>query len=112
MRNIETAIDKLKDLDLQRYNGIKNKIEPNTPITENIDSLTEEKRKTLGIKKLPQSLQKSLEAFENSKFIKKILGKQLVDLFAEIKREEIEQYQIAKNDGKEAKWELDKYLLL
>ena len=26
MRNIETAIDKLKDLDLQRYNGIKNKI--------------------------------------------------------------------------------------
>jgi len=92
--------------------GIKNKIEPNTPITEDLDSLTEEKRKTLGIKKLPQSLQKALEAFENSKFIKKILGKQLVDIYVEIKREEIDQYQIAKNDGKEVKWELDKYLLL
>ncbi len=92
--------------------GIKNKIEPNTPITENIDSLTEEKRKIFGIKKLPQNLQKSLEAFENSKFIKKILGKQLVDIYIDIKREEIDQYQIAKNNGKEAKWELDKYLLL
>ena len=92
--------------------GIKNKIEPNTPTTEDIDSLTEEKRKTLGIKRLPPSLQKSLEAFENSKFIKKTLGKQLVDIYVEIKREEIDQYQIAKNDGKEVKWELDKYLLL
>jgi len=92
--------------------GIKNKIEPNTPITEDIDSITEEKRKTLGIKKLPQSLQKALEAFENSKFIKKILGKQLVDIYVEIKREEIDQYQIAKNDGKEVIWEFDKYLSL
>lgn len=92
--------------------GIKNKIEPNTPITENIDSLTDEKRKILGIKKLPQSLQKSLEAFENSKFIKKTLGKQLVDIYIEIKRDEIDKYQIAKNAGKEAKWELDMYLLL
>jgi glutamine synthetase len=92
--------------------GIKNKIEPNIPLTENIDNLSKEKRQTLGIKRLPQSLQKSLEAFENSKFIKKILGKQLVDIYVEIKREEIKQYKLAKNDGKEVKWELDKYLLL
>ncbi len=56
-------------------------------------------------------MQKSLEAFENSKFIKKILGKQLVDIYIEVKREEIDQYQIAKNNGKETKWESDKYLL-
>jgi len=92
--------------------GIKHKIEPNTPVTENIDNLSKEKRQTLGIKKLPQDLSKALESFENSKFIRKNLGKQLVDIFVDIKNNEIEEYQIAKNDGKEAEWELNKYLLL
>ena len=92
--------------------GIKKKIEPNTPITENIDNLTREKRQSLGIKKLPQSLSKALESFENSKFILKNLGKQLVDIFVDIKKKEIKEYQVAKNEGKEAEWELNKYLLL
>ena len=92
--------------------GIKNKIEPNTPITENINNLSNEKRQTLGIKRLPQNLSKALESFEKSKFILKILGKQLVDIFVAIKNKEIEEYQIAKNEGKEAEWELNKYLLL
>ena len=92
--------------------GIKNKIEPNTPVTENIDNLSEEKRQTLGIKKLPQNLSRALEAFENSKFILKNLGKQLVAIFVDIKSREIEDYQAAKNDGKESEWELNRYLLL
>jgi len=92
--------------------GIKNKIEPNTPVTENIDNLSEEKRQTLGIKKLPQNLSRALEAFENSKFILKNLGKQLVDIFVDIKSREIEDYQAAKNEGKESEWELNRYLLL
>ncbi|MBY9014798.1 MAG: glutamine synthetase [Candidatus Lokiarchaeota archaeon] len=92
--------------------GIKNKIEPNTPVTENIDNLSKEKRQTLGIKKLPQNLSKALEAFENSKFILKNLGKQLVAIFVDIKSREIEDYQAAKNDGKESEWELNRYLLL
>ena len=92
--------------------GIKKKIEPNTPVTENIDNLTKEKRQTLGIKNLPQNLSKALESFENSKFILKNLGKQLVDIFVDIKSKEIEEYQVAKNNGKEAEWELNRYLLL
>jgi glutamine synthetase len=92
--------------------GIKNKIEPNTPVTENIDNLSPEKRQTLGIKKLPKNLSQALKSFEKSKFIHKILGKQLVDIFVAIKNKEIEDYQVAKNDGKEAEWELNKYLLL
>ena len=51
--------------------GIKKKIEPNTPVTENIDNLTKEKRQILGIKKLPSNLVESLESFKNSKFILK-----------------------------------------
>jgi len=92
--------------------GIKNKIEPNTPVAENIDNLSNEKRQALGIKKLPKNLSQALESFEKSKFIIKVLGKQLVDIFVAIKTNEIEEYQVAKNDGKEAEWELNKYLLL
>ncbi len=92
--------------------GIKHKIEPNTPVVENIDNLSKENRQTLGIKKLPQDLSRALESFENSKFILKNLGKQFVDIFVDIKNKEIAEYQIAKNEGKEAEWELNKYLQL
>jgi len=92
--------------------GIKNKIEPNTPVTENIDTLSNEKRQALGIKNLPKNLSEALKSFEKSKFILKILGKQLVDIFVAIKNKEIEENQDAKNNGKEAEWELNKYLLL
>ena len=92
--------------------GIKKKIEPNTPVAENIDKLSKEKRQILGIKKLPQNLSIALESFKKSKLILKILGKQLVDIFVSIKNKEIENYQVAKNEGKEAEWELNKYLLL
>ncbi|NVM17856.1 MAG: glutamine synthetase [Candidatus Lokiarchaeota archaeon] len=92
--------------------GIKKKIEPTLPVTENIDNLTVEKRQTLGIKKLPQNLAEALEAFGTSKFVLKNLGKQLVDIFMELKSKEIEDYQTAKNEGKDLEWELEKYLLL
>ncbi|NVM44560.1 MAG: glutamine synthetase [Candidatus Lokiarchaeota archaeon] len=92
--------------------GIKKKIEPNTPVTENIDSLTTEERQTLGIKKLPQNLSEALESFGNSKFILKNLGKQLVNIFMDIKSREIEDYQMAENEGKGSEWELENYLLL
>ena len=92
--------------------GIKKKIEPNTPVTRNIDSLTAEERQTLGIKKLPQNLSEALESFGNSKFILKNLGKQLVNIFMDIKSREIEDYQMAENEGKGSEWELEKYLLL
>jgi len=32
--------------------------------------------------------------------------------FIKIKKKEIEEYKVAKNNGKEAEWELNKYLLL
>jgi glutamine synthetase len=92
--------------------GIKKKIEPNTPVIENIDNLTAEKRKTLGIKKLPQSLSEALKSFENSNFIEKNLGKQLRDIFVDIKTKEIEAFNVAKKNGKELEWEFDRYLFL
>jgi glutamine synthetase len=92
--------------------GIKKKIEPNTPVIENIDNLTAEKRQTLGIKKLPQTLSEALKSFENSNFIEKSLGKQLRDIFVEFKKIESEAYKVAEKEGKELEWELNRYLYL
>lgn len=92
--------------------GIKKKIEPNTPVVENIDNLSVEKRQSLGIKKLPQTLTEALKSFESSNFIEKKLGKQLKDIFVDIKTKEIEVYKIAKKDGKELEWELNRFLFL
>jgi len=90
--------------------GIKNKIEPNNPIKENIDNLNSEKRNILGIKQLPRSLDQALVAFEKSQLIKKVLGKELVKIFLEIKEKELEEYEKAKNSGNEKSWELKEYL--
>ncbi|MFX0075043.1 MAG: glutamine synthetase family protein [Candidatus Hermodarchaeota archaeon] len=92
--------------------GIKKKIEPNTPIKENLDNLTAENRQTLGIKKLPQSLSEALKSFESSNFIEKYLGKQLRDIFVNIKDKEIEAYKVSQKDGRELEWELNRYLFL
>jgi glutamine synthetase len=92
--------------------GIKKKIEPNTPVTDNIDNLTAEKHQALGIKKLPKNLSEALESFESSKFIEKNLGKQLRDIYVDIKSNEIEVYKVAKKEGKELEWELNRYLFL
>ncbi|MFX0032951.1 MAG: glutamine synthetase family protein [Candidatus Hodarchaeota archaeon] len=90
--------------------GIKNKIEPNSPIKENIDSLNKEKRDILGIKQLPRSLDQSLVAFEKNQLIKKVLGKEFVKIFLEIKEKELDEYEKAKKNGNEKSWELKKYL--
>ncbi len=90
--------------------GIKNKIEPNTPTTKNVDNLTNEEREKLGIKKLPGSLEESLSAFEGSEFIKKVLGKEFREIYLDIKYAELQGYEIAKSNDNEKQWELKKYL--
>ncbi|MFW9785659.1 MAG: type I glutamate--ammonia ligase, partial [Candidatus Heimdallarchaeota archaeon] len=90
--------------------GIKNKTEPNSPINENIDNLSSEKREYLGIKQLPRSLDQSLRAFKVSHLLKEALGKDIIKRFIEIKEKELEEYNKATNDGNEAEWELEKYL--
>jgi glutamine synthetase len=90
--------------------GIKNKIEPNTPTSKNVDNLTSEERERIGIKKLPTSLEESLNAFESSEFIKKVLGKEFREIYLEIKYAELQEYEIAKSNKNEKEWEFEKYL--
>jgi glutamine synthetase len=89
--------------------GIKNKIEPNQPTSKNIDLLTNEERKNLGINKLPISLEDSLQTFEKSNFIKKTLGKDLMKIYLDLKYSELQEFELAKSNKKEKEWEFNKY---
>jgi len=92
--------------------GIKNEIEPNQPTKKNVDLLTDDQRKELKIEKLPESLEESLQAFEKSNLIKKTLSKELMKIYLNIKYSELQDYEIAKANGTEKEWELNKYLYL
>jgi len=92
--------------------GIKNKIEPNQSTTKNVDLLTDIERKDLAINKLPSSLEESLQAFEKSNFIKKILGKELMNSYLNLKYSELQEFELAKSNQNEKDWEFNKYLLM
>lgn len=90
--------------------GIKNKIEPNMPLKENIDNLNDERRSYLGINPLPRSLDQSLNSFKNSRLIKDVLGKDVVKKFIELKEKELEEYNKASNTGNDSDWELRRFI--
>jgi len=92
--------------------GVKRKIEPIPPTIENVEKMTEKRRKELGITRLPASLEESLNHLEGSSFVRGVLGKEIVDIFLESKRKEYKDYLAAKKKGKdeELQWEHDQYL--
>jgi len=90
--------------------GIKNKIWPNEPTLMNVDMLSDEERKRMGIQKLPESLEDSLSAFKKSTLIKKVFGKEFIKIYLKFKTKELQEYMEAKKSGKEKEWEYKKYL--
>ncbi len=90
--------------------GIRRNIEPNQPTSKNVDILTDVERSELGIERLPEDLEESLKAFEKSTFIKKTLGKELMRIFIDLKYAELQEYEIAKSNGRERDWEYHRYL--
>jgi len=92
--------------------GIKNKREPIAPTSKNVEHLTEEEKKELGIEILPMSLEEALEKLEKSKFVREVLGNEIVDVFLREKRKELEELKSinASNEEEELNWEYEKYL--
>ncbi len=92
--------------------GIKNEIEPIEPTTKNIEELTTAEKEKMGIKNLPSNLSESLDALEKSAFIKEVLGKELVEIFLKVKRNECKEFEAAKEEGEDSEWEWEyiKYL--
>lgn len=75
---------------LAGLDGIQKKIDPGAPIEENVYKMSIEKRKTLGIKELPRSLDEALDELESdNEWLKPIFSKDLIESYIELKREEV-----------------------
>ena len=77
-----------------------------------MEKMTEARRKELGITQLPSSLGEALDHLEESSFVRHVLGKEMVGIFLERKRLELEEYLEAERLGEsEARaWEIKRYL--
>lgn len=92
--------------------GVTKKTEPNQPTRENIEKMPEKKRRELGITQLPKDLGEALDAMEGSEFMRRVLGKELCDVWLDTKKQEYKEYLEAERLGEtEAhNWELQRYL--
>ena len=87
--------------------GIKNKIDPGEPVSQNIYTMSNEKKKSLGIENLPSTLKEALLELEKDEVIKSALTTHILENYVDAKREEWETYRMQVHQ-----WELDKYLTI
>ncbi|ADM27753.1 glutamine synthetase, type I [Ignisphaera aggregans DSM 17230] len=74
---------------LAGLDGVKKKISPGDPVDENIYKLSPERRKALGVKELPRSLDEALDELESDyEWLKPIFSQDLIESYIELKREE------------------------
>jgi len=85
--------------------GIRNKIEPGKPITQNIFTMSEKEKKSFGIENLPLNLNDALKELEKDEVVKSALSKHIYENFMEAKKEEWNSYRLQVHQ-----WELDRYL--
>jgi glutamine synthetase len=79
--------------------GMKKKIDPGTPINENIYKMSDSKRNSLGIKSLPSSLGESLEAMKSdADYLRICLDNELIETYSMLK--EVEMAQIGDDKSK------------
>ena len=85
--------------------GIRNKIDPPTPVESNIYKLTTKERKKQRIDSLPGSLYEALELMDKSLVARAALGDHIFTEFMTAKNKEWDSYRTDVS-----KWELDRYL--
>ena len=87
--------------------GIKNEIEPPTPVDENIYEMSLEERKKKGIESLPTCLIEALDEMEKSTLIREALGEHIFNRYMDAKRIEWDRYRKQVH-----KWEVQEYLAI
>lgn len=92
--------------------GVKRKIDPGEPVDVNVYHLSDAKRKELGVRVLPASLKEALEEWKSDEICTKALGKQNAEIYAELKKEEWEEYEphMPNDESQVTPWELKKYI--
>jgi len=85
--------------------GIKEKLEPPSPVEKNIYSLSEKDKKKYNIHHLPESLGHAIDFMKNSDLLKEVLGNHIFDNFLHVKQKEWQEYRTQVTE-----WEIEKYL--
>ncbi len=86
--------------------GISKKMDPGDPVNENIYSLSESRRKALGIRPLPSTLEQALSALKSDSayLLKSCFASELLQSYLELKEEEIKEAE-----GKGRSWQIKRY---
>jgi len=85
--------------------GIREKIDPGAPHTQNMYLKTSAELEQLGVSYLPRSLSEAIEAFAIDPLGKEVMGELMFNTFVDFKREEWELYLNHVSD-----WEVERYL--
>lgn len=85
--------------------GIREKIDPGQPHTENMYNYSDQQVQQMGIEMLPQTLGEAVEAFAADPLSREVFGDALFDSFVDFKREEWRSYHNHVSD-----WEIQRYL--
>jgi glutamine synthetase len=77
---------------LAGVDGVNKKLDPGDPVDENVYRMTPLRRRELGIKELPRSLDEALDELEcDNEWLRPIFPKELIDSYVEVKREEVKK---------------------
>ena len=85
--------------------GLKSDLKTISPVKKNLFRMSENERKRLGIKSLPESLKDAIGNFSSSKLMKSAMGDFLYEKLIEAKTKEWDEYKT-----KVTSFELEKYL--
>lgn len=85
--------------------GIKNKIEPEAEVRDNINALSEEEAIKRGIRKLPTDLLEACEEMKKDSLLRTLLGDRVFEQYYDSKLAAWKEY-----DSQVTKWEIESYL--
>lgn len=85
--------------------GIREKLDPGAPHTENMYLKTEKELAKLKVSYLPRTLEEALDAFDKDPLSEQVFGKLMKDTYLQFKREEWDSYTNHISD-----WEVSKYM--
>ncbi len=86
--------------------GIRQELVPPSSIEINLHDLNDEERRSLGIEKVPISLNEAVKCAEKSEFFRELLGDKMSKQYLWAKKEEYARYSRTINP-----WEVDEYLI-